>query len=158
MKHFGNDFSIILLHSNFQFYSRGTSWLQLDVHILMKYVCLNTINVKISIPTHCEVCSIQLVWFLLLSYSCVPAPSIKLKYLSRFALYTNPRNLDAKLKQKRNNMKGPPYERVGQFINLISNKTMELMPNRQHRLVNQNAALIISNKKKNIKISISVFS
>lgn len=117
----------------------------------MKYVCLNTINVTISIPTHCEVSSIQPVWLLLLSYSCGPAPPIKLKYLSRFEWYTNPRNLDTKLKQKPNNMKGPPYERVGQIINLIANKTMEMMHNRQHRLVNQNVALIhtiISNKKK----------
>ena len=151
MKYFENDFSIILLHRNCQLYSRGTIWLQLGLHILMKYVCLNTINVTISIPTHCEVSSIQPVWLLLLSYSCGPAPPIKLKYLSRFELYTNPRNLDTKLKQKPNNMKGPPYERVGQIINLIANKTMEMMHNRQHRLVNQDVALIhtiISNKKK----------
>ena len=162
MKHFENDFSIILLHSNCQFYSRGTIWLQLDLHILMKYVCLNTINVNISIPTHYEVYSIQpfVTKCVIILFLC--PPFIKLKYLSRFALYTNPRNLDTKLKQKRNNMKGPPYERVSQFINLIANITMEMMPNRQHILVNQNVALIhtiFSNKnKKNIKILISVFS
>ena len=151
MKHFENDFSIILLHSNFQFYSRGTIWLQLDLHILMKYVCLNTINVNISIPTHCEVYSIQPFVTKCVIILLLCPPFIKLKYLSRFTLYTNPRNLDAKLKQKRNNMKGPPYERVSQFINLIANITMQMMPNRQHRLVNQNVALIhtiISNKNK----------